>query len=70
MLCPLSVALCGVKLRSCKFSGECLEVCVDDVRDLELLVMVLEGELVLALFRHLHPDSLLTDSLAFWLVGF
>ena len=32
--------------------------------------MVLEGELVLALFRHLHPDSLLADSLAFWLVGF
>ena len=64
----LSVAHCGVKLRSCKFSGECLEVCVDDVRGWELPVIVLEGEVVLALLWHLHPDSCLSDSLAFWLV--
>ena len=31
-------------------------------------MVVLEGELVLTLFWHFHPDSCLSDSLAFWLV--
>ena len=31
MLCPLSVVLCGVELRSLNFGGESLKVCLDDV---------------------------------------
>ena len=40
-----------------------------DVGGRELLVPVLEDELVLGLFRHLHPDCGLADTLALWLVG-
>ena len=54
VLCPLGVALCGKSLK----------VSVDNVWCWQLLVVVLEGELVLALLWHLHPYSRLADSLA------
>ena len=38
MLCPLSIALRGVELRSLDFGGESLKVGVDDVRGWQLLV--------------------------------
>ena len=69
VLCPLNVALCGVKLRSLNICGESLKVSLDDVRVWQLLVMVLEGELVLALLRHLCSNSCLADSLTVRLVG-
>ena len=59
MLCPLSVALCGVELRPLNLGGESLKVCIDDVGGRQLLVVVLEGMLFLTLFRHLHPHSCL-----------
>ena len=59
MLCPLSVALCGVELRPLNLGGESLKVCIDDVGGRQLLLVVLEDELVLILFRHLHPHSCL-----------
>ena len=64
VLCPLGVALCGVELGSLNFSGKSLKVSVDNVWCWQLLVMVLESELVLALLWHLHPYSRLADSLA------
>ena len=68
VLCPLGVALCGVELGSLNFSGKSLKVSVDYVWCWQLLVVVLEGELVLTLLWHLHPDSCLAYSLAFWFV--
>ena len=69
VLCPLSVALCAVKLQSLNFCGKSLKVSVDDVRGWQLLVMVLESEPVLALLRHLYSNSCLADSLTVRLVG-
>ena len=43
VLCPLSVALCGVELRSLDFGGESLKVGVDDVKGWQLLLVVLKG---------------------------
>ena len=59
VLCPLSVVLCGVELRPLSLGDESLKVCIDDVGGRQLLVVVLEGELVLTLFWHLHPHSCL-----------
>ena len=59
VLCPLSVALCGVELRPLNLGSESLRVCIDVVGGRQLLVVVLEGELVLTLFWHLHPNSCL-----------
>src|SRR6056300_346379 len=64
----LSVALRRVEVRSFNFCGESFEVGIYDVGCRQLLVVVLEGELVLTLFWHFHPDSCLSDSLTFWLV--
>ena len=64
MLCPLGVAFVGVELWPFDFRGEGFKVGVDNVWRRQLLVVVLEGELVLALLRHLHPDGCLPDSLA------
>ena len=59
VLCQLSLALCGVELRSLNLGGESLKVCIDDVGGRQLLLVLLEGERVLTLFRHLHPHSCL-----------
>ena len=53
VLCPLSVALCGVE----HLGGESFKVCIDYARGRQLLVAVLKGELVLTLFRHLQPHG-------------
>ena len=70
VLCPLSVALCGVEHRPLKLGGESLKVCIDDERSRQLLVVVLKGELVLTLFRHLHPDCGLPNPSTVGSVGF
>ena len=54
VLCPLSV-----ELRPLNLSGESLKVGIDDVGGRQLLVVVLKGELVLTIFRHLHPHRCL-----------
>ena len=59
VLCPLSVALCGVELRPLNLGGESLKIDIDDVRGRQLLVVTLKGEFVLTLFRHLHPHGYL-----------
>ena len=70
VLSPLSVALCGIELRPLNLGGESLKVCIDDKRSRQLLVVVLEGELVLTLFRHLHPDCGLPNPSTVGSVGF
>ena len=70
VLCPLSVALCGIGLRPLNLGGKSLKVCIDDERSRQLLVVVLEGELVLTLFRHLHPDCGLPNPSTVGSVGF
>ena len=70
VLCPLSVALCGVELRPLNLGGESLKICIDDDRSRQLLVVVLKGELVLTLFRHLHPDCGLPNPSTVRSVGF
>ena len=69
VLCPLSVAVCGVELRPLNLGGESLKVCIDDERSRQLLVVVLERELVLTLFRHLHPHSCLAYPMTLWSMG-
>lgn len=51
----------GVELRSCNLSGESLKVRIDNERDRQLLVVVLESEFVFSLFWHLHPDCTLAN---------
>ena len=70
VLCPLSVALFGVELRPYNLGGESLKVGIDDERSRQLLVVVLKGELVLILFRHLHPDCGLPNSPTIKFMGF
>ena len=70
VLCPLSVALCGVELRPLNLGGESLKVCIDGVGGRQLLVVVLKGELVLTLFRHLHPHGCLAYLTTVGSVGF
>ena len=70
VLCPLSIALRGVRLMSLDFGGESLKVGVDDIRGWQLLVGVLKSQLVFTFFWHLHPYSRLADPTTFWLVGF
>ena len=70
VLCPLSVALCGVELRPFNHDGESLKACIDDERSRQLLVVVLKGELVLTLFRYLQPDCSLPNSSTVGSVGF
>ena len=60
---------CGVQLGPLYFGGESLKVSIDDVRGWELLVVVLEGELVCILFRHLYLNCSLADTLTLWHVG-
>ena len=69
VLCFLGITFCGVLLGPLYFGGESLEVSIDDVRGWELLVVVLEGKLVIILFRHLYLDCSLADTLALWHVG-
>ena len=69
VLCPLSVA-CGIELRPLSLGGENLKVCIDDERSRQLLVVVLEGELVLNLFRHLHPNCGLPNPSTVGSMGF
>ena len=70
VLCPLSIALHCVELRSLDVGGESLKVGVDDVRGWQLLVVVLKGLRVVNFFRHLHPYSCLADPKTLWLMGF
>ena len=70
VLCPLNVALCGVELRPLNLGGESLKVLIDNERGRQLLVVVLEDELVLTLFRHLHPDCGLPNPSTVGSVGF
>ena len=62
--------LCGVELRPLNLGGESLQVCIDDVGARQLPVVVLEGELVLILFRHFHPHSCLAYPTTVGSVGF
>ena len=59
----------GVWRRPLDLVTNALEVCIDDKGGRELLVVVLEGELVLAPLWHLHPDSCLADGFTVYLVG-
>ena len=61
---------CGVELRLLNLGAESLKVCIDDERSRQLLVVVLKGELVLTLFRHLHPDCGLPNRSTVGSVGF
>ena len=70
LLCPLSVALCWVELRPLNLGGESLKVCIDDERSRQLFVVVLKGELVFTLLRHLHPDCGLSNSPTVKFMGF
>lgn len=51
----VGVAFRGIQLGAFDLSGESLKV--DDKRDWQLLVVILEGQLVLTFFRLLHLDS-------------
>ena len=44
-------------VRPLNLGGKSLKVCIDDERSRQLLVVVLKGELVLTLFRHLQPST-------------
>ena len=70
VLCPLSVALCGVELTPLNLGGESLKVCLDDERSRQLLEVVLKCELVFTLFRHLHADGCLPNPSTVGSVGF
>ena len=70
VLRPLSVALCGVELRSLNLSGERHKVCIDDVGGRQLLAVVLEGESVLTFFRHFHQHGCLAHPTTVGSVGF
>ena len=61
---------CGVMFRSFNLGGESLKVGIDYERSRQLLVVVLEGELVFPLFRHLHPHGCLAYPTAPGSVGF
>ena len=65
----LVIAPCGVELRPLNLGGESLKVRLDDERDLQLLVVVLTGDLVFPLFWHLHPDCSLPNSSTVGSVG-
>ena len=70
MLCPLSVALCGVELRPLNLGREGLKIRINDERDRQLLVVVLKEDFVLTLFRHLHPHGCLAYPTTVGSVGF
>ena len=70
VLRSLGIALCGVELRPLNFGGESLKVRIDDERGLQLLVVVLKGDLDFPLFRHLHPDCSLPSPSTVGSVGF
>ena len=73
MGCP-SICTCNVAVVTqrvpLKLGGESLKVCIDDERSRQLPVVVLEGELVLTLFRHLQPDCGLPNPSTVGSVGF
>ena len=66
----LGIAFCGVKFRSFNLGGESLKVGIDYERGRQLLVVVLEGELVFPLFRHLHSLGCLASPTTLESVGF
>ena len=70
VLCPLRVVLYGVELRPLNLGGGSLKVCIVDERNPKLLVVVLKSELVLTLFRHLHPHGCLAFPMVLRSVGF
>ena len=59
VLSSLGIALCGVELGPLNLSGEGLKIRINDERDRQLLVVVLKADVVLTLFRHLHPHGCL-----------
>ena len=72
---PHGVAFSGYyslrgRTRALNLGGESLKVCIDDVRGRQLLVVVLKGELVLTVFRHLHPHRCLAYPTTVGSVGF
>ena len=69
VLCPLSVALCGIELRPLNFGGESLKVRINDETG-SCLWWVLKEDFVLTLFRHLHPDCGLPSLSTVGFVGF
>ena len=66
----LGIALCGVELRPLNLGGESFKVRIDDERGRQLLVVVLKGDLVFPLFRHLHPYCSLPNPSTVGSVGF
>ena len=49
MSCLLGVAFVGITCTSFDLVNERLKVCIDDVRDFELILVILENEFVIAL---------------------
>ena len=70
VLRSLGIPLCGVEVRPLNRGGESLKVSIDDERGRQLLVVVLKGDLVFPLFRHLHSDSSLPNPSSVGSVGF
>ena len=70
VLRSLGIAICWVELRPLNLGGESLKVLIDDERYRQLLVVVLKGDLVFPLFRHLHPDCSLPNPSTVGSVGF
>ena len=70
VLRSLGKVLCVVELGPLNIGSESLKVCIDDVGGRQLLVVVLIGGLVFALFRHLHPDGCLAYPTTVGSVGF
>ena len=70
VLRSLGIALCGIELRPLNLGGESLKVRINDVGGRQLFVVVLKGELVLTLVRHLHPHGCLAYPTTVGSVGF
>ena len=57
----------GITCEYLDLVDERLEVCIDDVSDFELVLVILESEFVLTFFRHLYSNVAMSDTLT---VGF
>ena len=63
MSCLLGVAVVGIACQSFNVVDERLKVCVDDVRDFQLVLVILKGEFGFTFVRHLYSDGS-SDTLA------
>ena len=64
------VALSGIEFRALNLGRESLKVGIDDKWGWELFLVILEGELVFPLLRHLQLDCSLSNLSALESVGF